>query len=71
MSSGEKTKPKQFRLTTSEEEAIRELALAGHVKDPDSFKSRTEVGAVRRAIRDAWQACLQTKNRPFPGEDGL
>ena len=62
------TKVKSYRLTNSEEKALQELAKAGHVMNPDNFKDITESSAVRRAIRDAWASCPQTKDQPFPGE---
>jgi hypothetical protein len=67
--SRDKTKPKTYRLTAGEEEAIQELALAGWVKDPEKFKNRTEVGVLRKALRDAWNFCPATKDKPFPGEE--
>lgn len=63
-----KTKPKTFKLTVHEEKAIQELALAGHLIDPTEFPP-TEVGVIRRAIREAWRACPKTTEKPFPGEE--
>lgn len=65
----EKTYPTQVRLTAGEKEAVQKLALAGWVIDPDDFNNRTQVGVIRKTIRDAWKECPETKNRPFPGEE--
>jgi len=63
------TKVKSYRLTDGEEQALQELARAGHVMNPENFKDITESSAVRRAIRDAWKTCEKTKTKPFPGDD--
>jgi len=64
--SRDKTKPKTYRLTPGEEKAIQQLAIFGHVINPDDFSNRTEVGVIRRMIRDAWQQCPHTSKMPFP-----
>jgi len=63
------SKVKSFRLTGGEERALQELARVGHRMNPDDFQDITESSALRRAIRDAWKVCPETKNKPFPGEE--
>ena len=66
-----KTIPSTFRLTLGEKEALQKLALAGHVIDPEKLSGHTEVGVLRKALRDAWEQCEQTKDKPFPGEEAI
>lgn len=65
--SRDKTIPSTYRLTPGEKEAMQKLALAGHVLHPEQFSQRTEVAVLRKAIRDAWAQCDETKALPFPG----
>jgi hypothetical protein len=69
--SSDKIKSITLKLTENQKKALQILALAGWVKDPEEFSNRTQVGVIRKALRDAWQACPQTKDKPFPGEENL
>lgn len=59
--------PKSFRLTKAEQKAIEKLAMAGYVMEPNSLKGITEVGVIRKALRDAWEK--KFPNEPFPKDD--
>jgi len=63
-----KTIPTQFRLTSSERSALQELAMAGWVQNPTDPNGRHRVNVLRKMIRDAWQECPATKDKPFPTE---
>ena len=67
--SRDKTKPKSYRLTPGEEQAIQKLAIAGYVKNPDGLQNRTEVGVLRRMLREAWANCPETRDLPFPDDE--
>lgn len=59
--------PKSFRLTKAEQRAIERLAMAGYVMEPNSLKGMTEVGVIRKALRDAWET--KFPNEPFPEDE--
>ena len=55
---------KQYRLSEGEVAAIHALAQAGHVLEPENFKGRTEIGVMRKLIRDAW--AIKFPGQQFP-----
>lgn len=63
--------PKPIRLSKSDIKAFEELARVGHVRYPANFSDWTFVSAVRQAAHDAWAACPETRNLPYPTEDDL
>lgn len=53
---------KQFELTPAEDQALAHLIAAGY-----PFPAESEVGVIRKMLRDVWN--LVFPDKPFPQEE--